>query len=215
MTQTNHHEFLWTRGGLISLEIILERKKSSSVTREKKRYADKLHNYILCRDNALVSDIGDCHICMLSLQSERVLAFHWSRVHKDISSVDNYSMVTFYMALSGVQPNYKRNFVMDKRDPLVQEVFKPKDPSEVVLFSRLEPAMERLTNILRILLSTRQEDAALWSCLLEAFPVPTPRGEGSSASHRVNELLSNEDDTVVQRDSVDNVPDGSGTEEVQ
>ena len=68
--------------------------------------------------------------------------------------------------------------------------------------------MERLTNVLRILLSTRQEDAALWSCLLEAFPVPTPRGEGSSASHRVNGLLSNEDDTVVQSDSVDNVPDG-------
>ena len=94
---------------------------------------------------------------MISLQSERLLAFHWSRVLTNISSIENFTMLTFYMALTGVQPSYKRSY----GDPLVQGIFKPRTPQEVVLFSRLEPAMERLTQVLRVLLSTRQEDATL------------------------------------------------------
>ena len=105
---------------------------------------------------------------------------------------------------------------------MVQDIFKPRTPQEVVLFSRLEPAVERLTQVLRILLSTRQEDDTLEHFLLEAFsipnpressPIPPPTGEGASAPH--NDLLS-ENDTIVQvqSDSVI-VPDTSGTEEIQ
>ena len=113
---------------LIFLTIVMDRKENLSVATEQRRYSTTLHNYILARDNSLVPQKGNCHVCMISFGSDRVLAWHWKRVHANISVSDNYSMLVFLMSLSGCQANMKTNYIIDRKDPIVEQIFTPRSP---------------------------------------------------------------------------------------
>ena len=87
-----------------------------------------------------------------------------------VSPIENYGQVCFVMSLYNHVPNYKWGFLLDNRDRLVRDIFKPKNAEFGVFFNRMESGLEHLANILRLFL--REENMGCMSFLMELFGAP-------------------------------------------
>ena len=94
----------------------------------------------------------------------------------------------------------KTNYLTDRKDPIVEKSFTPRNPQEQVLYGRLEPSLERLTGLMRILMVSRDHNSNLWDQLMQTFPVPEERTSASQhveddTEERTSESQHVEDDT--------------------
>ena len=152
-----------------------------------------LDSYLANRSNELIKATGNCNLCCLHFNSERILACHWRRQHYGLSTMENFAQLVYIMQLSQQAPTFKKGMLMDTRDRLVRDVFVPHTAEQQIFFDRHQSGLEYLTNTLRLFLRTKNVhcEQFLWnlfepivqhdhsiSCLL--YTSPSPRDQRGS-----------------------------------
>ena len=166
MTPYNLQEYIFKNLPYLVFEIVKDKIRNSP-TPEIQKFALRFLEYLQFNSNSFLSD-QDCCFCWIDLESTRLLEAHWSQTHTQIPLTANLAQKQFLL-------NCFHMDIMENhfhKDVLVQNIFRPADDQEFLLFERTAPTFTKLSSMLQIYLNsdhTRKMDF-----LTNLFQPPAP-----------------------------------------
>ena len=166
MTPYNLQEYIFKNLPYLVFEIIKDKIRNSS-TPEVQKFALRFLEFLQFNSNSFLSD-QDCCFCWIDLEDTRLLEAHWSQTHSQIPLTANLAQKQFLLHCFNMD-------IMENhfhKDVLIQNIFRPADDQEYILFERTAPTFTKLSTMLQIYLNsdhTRKMDF-----LTELFQPPIP-----------------------------------------
>ena len=166
MSPYNLQEYVFKSLPFLVFEIIKDKIRNSS-TPEIQKFALRFLEFLQFKSNSFLSD-QDCCICWIALEDKRLLEAHWDQTHSQLPLNANLAQKQFL--LNCFHMDIMENHL--HKDVLIQNMFRPVDDQEYILFERLVPTFTKLSTMLQIYLNsdhTRKLDF-----LAQLFQPPIP-----------------------------------------